>query len=202
MATRRPVIAGCARVGPVYTPTRWRGKGYGSAITAAATRDVLDEGGLPVLFTDLANQTSNDIYQRLGYYAVEDRVEIDFRPLALGTGIAKELEQYLVEAVRLIEADRVPAVLDDHGAAVRVAGDGRLGVLAWPKLALAGGDHQHRSGYTFDHVSPVLERVVVEQLDRRLPPGLLDIAEIHTVSGASGTTEHEDHNRRTQVPQL
>ena len=45
MATRRPIIAGCARVGPC----RWRGKGYGSAVTAAATRDVLDDGGLPVL---------------------------------------------------------------------------------------------------------------------------------------------------------
>lgn len=78
MATRRPIVAGCARVGPVYTPSRWRGKGYGSAVTAAATRDVLDDGGLPVLFTDLANQTSNDIYQRLGYYPVEDRLEIGF----------------------------------------------------------------------------------------------------------------------------
>jgi predicted GNAT family acetyltransferase len=65
-------------VGPVYTPSRWRGRGYGSAVTAAATRDVLDDGGLPVLFTDLANQTSNDIYQRLGYYPVEDRLEIGF----------------------------------------------------------------------------------------------------------------------------
>jgi hypothetical protein len=41
MATRRPIIAGCARVGPVYTPSHCRGKGYGSAVTAAATRDVL-----------------------------------------------------------------------------------------------------------------------------------------------------------------
>ena len=79
MATRRPIIAGCARVGPVYTPSRWRGKGYGSAVTAVATRDVLDGGGRPVLFTDLANQTSNDIYQRLGYCPVEDRLEIEFR---------------------------------------------------------------------------------------------------------------------------
>jgi len=79
MATRRPIIAGCGRVGPVYTPSRWRGKGYGSAVTAVATRDILDNGGRPVLFTDLANQTSNDIYHRLGYCPVEDRLEIDFR---------------------------------------------------------------------------------------------------------------------------
>jgi hypothetical protein len=79
LATRRPIIAGSARVGPVYTPWRWRGRGYGSSATAAATRDVLDDGGIPVLFTDLSNHTSNDIYQRLGYYSVEDRLEIEFR---------------------------------------------------------------------------------------------------------------------------
>ena len=81
LATRRPIVAGSARVGPVYTPTRWRGRGYGSSVTAAATRDIRDDGGIPVLFADLSNHTSNDIYQRLGYYPVEDRLEIEF-----GTG--------------------------------------------------------------------------------------------------------------------
>jgi GNAT superfamily N-acetyltransferase len=81
LATRRPIVAGSARVGPVYTPRRWRGRGYGSSVTAAATRDILDHGGIPVLFADLSNHTSNDIYQRLGYYPVEDRLEIKF-----GTG--------------------------------------------------------------------------------------------------------------------
>jgi predicted GNAT family acetyltransferase len=79
LATRRPIVAGSARVGPVYTPSRWRGHGYGSSVTAAATRDVLDDGGVPVLFTDLSNPTSNDIYRRLGYFPVEDRLEIEFR---------------------------------------------------------------------------------------------------------------------------
>ena len=81
LATRRPIVAGSARVGPVYTPRRWRGRGYGSSVTASATRDILDDGGIPVLFTDLSNHTSNDIYQRLGYNPVEDRLEIEF-----GTG--------------------------------------------------------------------------------------------------------------------
>jgi hypothetical protein len=49
-----------------------------SSVTAAATRDILDDGGIPVLFADLSNDTSNDIYQRLGYYSVEDRLEIEF----------------------------------------------------------------------------------------------------------------------------
>jgi predicted GNAT family acetyltransferase len=79
LATRRPVVAGSARIGPVYTPAQWRGRGYGSAVTAAASRDILADGGVPVLFADLANPTSNDIYQRLGYYPVEDRLQIEFR---------------------------------------------------------------------------------------------------------------------------
>jgi hypothetical protein len=79
LATRRPVMAGSARIGPVYTPPQQRRHGYGSAVTAAATADVLGGGAVPVLFTDLANPISNDIYQRLGYRAVEDMLNVEFR---------------------------------------------------------------------------------------------------------------------------
>lgn len=78
LAVRRPVHAGSARIGPVYTPLGERGRGYGSAATAAATDAVLRDGGVPVLFTDLANPTSNKIYQLLGYRRVEDRVVVTF----------------------------------------------------------------------------------------------------------------------------
>ena len=78
MAVRRRTLGGSARIGPVYTPPAERGHGYGSAVTAAATRDILDEGAVPVLFTDLANPTSNKIYQQLGYRPVEDRLMILF----------------------------------------------------------------------------------------------------------------------------
>ena len=74
MACRRPVLAGSARIGPVYTPPAHRGHGFGSGVTAAATRSILDDGGIPVLFTDLANPTSNKIYRALGYRAVQDRL--------------------------------------------------------------------------------------------------------------------------------
>lgn len=74
MACRRPVLAGSARIGPVYTPPQHRGHGYGSGVTAAATHAVLADGGVPVLFTDLANPTSNKIYRALGYRPVEDRL--------------------------------------------------------------------------------------------------------------------------------
>ena len=76
----RPV-GGTVRVGPVYTPPGHRQRGYGAAITAAVSRAALDEGATAVvLFTDLANPTSNSLYQRLGYWPVEDRVSVEFKP--------------------------------------------------------------------------------------------------------------------------
>jgi GNAT superfamily N-acetyltransferase len=78
LAARRPAVGGSARVGPVYTPPAARGHGYGSAVTAAVTRSILAEHAIPVLFTDLANPTSNKIYQALGYEPVEDRLVVSF----------------------------------------------------------------------------------------------------------------------------
>lgn len=79
MAGRSPTVAGVARVGPVYTPTGHRGRGYGSEVTAACTRDALATGAEGVvLFTDLANPTSNAIYQTIGYRPVADRLVITF----------------------------------------------------------------------------------------------------------------------------
>jgi predicted GNAT family acetyltransferase len=61
------------RIGPVYTPPELRGRGYASGLTAALTQRLLDEGRrFCFLFTDLANPTSNSIYQRIGYRAVSD----------------------------------------------------------------------------------------------------------------------------------
>jgi predicted GNAT family acetyltransferase len=61
------------RVGPVYTPPDLRGRGYASALTAALTRRLLESGRrFCFLYTDLANPTSNSIYQRIGYRAVGD----------------------------------------------------------------------------------------------------------------------------------
>jgi predicted GNAT family acetyltransferase len=69
------------RIGPVYTPPSLRGRGYGTACTAAVTQALLDEGKKFVtLFTDLANPTSNRIYQRIGYMPVVDFRMIRFEP--------------------------------------------------------------------------------------------------------------------------
>lgn len=63
----------------VYTPRELRGRGYASACVAALSQQLLDAGWqFCTLFTDLANPTSNDIYQRIGYRPVCDFDEYDF----------------------------------------------------------------------------------------------------------------------------
>ena len=67
------------RIGPVYTPPEHRGRGYASALTAAASQDQLDRGRrFCFLFTDLANPTSNKIYQAIGYEPVCDMDQYRF----------------------------------------------------------------------------------------------------------------------------
>lgn len=74
-----PAAAGVARVGPVYTPPSERRRGYGAAVTAAATAAALADGAEHVaLYTDLANPTSNSIYQAIGYVPDHDAQELAF----------------------------------------------------------------------------------------------------------------------------
>jgi uncharacterized protein len=63
----------------VYTPPVYRNRGYASAAVAALCQQLLDAGWeFCALFTDLANPTSNSIYQRLGYRPVADFDEYIF----------------------------------------------------------------------------------------------------------------------------
>ena len=56
------------RVGMVYTPPSFRGRGYATSCVAALTRLLLDSGRTHCfLAADLANSTSNGIYRRIGY---------------------------------------------------------------------------------------------------------------------------------------
>ena len=74
----RPV-AGMVRIAPVYTPGQFRKQGYAGAVTAAVSQAAIDAGiDVVVLFTDLANPTSNSVYQRIGYRPVEDRTVLLF----------------------------------------------------------------------------------------------------------------------------
>jgi GNAT superfamily N-acetyltransferase len=61
------------RINAVYTPPEHRRNGYASACVANLTRQLLDDGRrFCFLYTDLANPTSNSIYQKVGYRPVCD----------------------------------------------------------------------------------------------------------------------------------
>ncbi|MDP9397080.1 MAG: GNAT family N-acetyltransferase [Actinomycetota bacterium] len=79
LAGRQRTAGGVARVGPVYTPHEQRRRGFAAAVTAACSGDALRRGAEHVvLFTDLANPTSNAIYQQIGFRPVRDRTVIRF----------------------------------------------------------------------------------------------------------------------------
>ncbi len=57
-----------ASIGLVYTPPELRGAGYASNCVAALSQHILDSGkSSSNLFADMANPTSNGIYQKIGY---------------------------------------------------------------------------------------------------------------------------------------
>lgn len=67
------------RIGPVYTPPEWRGRGYASALTAHVSAEQLAAGRrFCFLYTNLANATSNKIYVAIGYERICESVEYAF----------------------------------------------------------------------------------------------------------------------------
>ncbi|MFG6497114.1 GNAT family N-acetyltransferase [Fictibacillus sp. UD] len=77
-AKTRPIIKGVS-VNLVYTPRDLRGRGYASALVASLSDFLLQEGfEFCTLYTDLANPTSNKIYQNIGYQPVCDYIELKF----------------------------------------------------------------------------------------------------------------------------
>ena len=64
------------RIGPVYTPPALRSRGYAEALVAALSQRELSAGARQCfLYTDLANGTSNELYQRVGYERVGEAAE-------------------------------------------------------------------------------------------------------------------------------
>jgi RimJ/RimL family protein N-acetyltransferase len=81
MAGITRIVHAMARVSGVYTPPELRGRGYAGGVTTALSQAALDAGAAEVvLYTDLANPTSNALYERLGYRPVEDRTQLSFAP--------------------------------------------------------------------------------------------------------------------------
>lgn len=77
MAARSRTVEGQSRVHLVYTAPAERGHGYAAGVTAAISRAATASGATEVvLFTDLANSTSNALYQRLGYRPVSDHLGV------------------------------------------------------------------------------------------------------------------------------
>ncbi|HQU57849.1 MAG TPA: GNAT family N-acetyltransferase [Saprospiraceae bacterium] len=75
-AVGRPTEHGIA-VYYVYTPPEYRGRGYASNAVARMSAQMLARGRqFCMLFTDLNNPTSNKIYREMGYYKIEEFVEI------------------------------------------------------------------------------------------------------------------------------
>jgi uncharacterized protein len=69
------------RIGPVYTLPDARGRGYGTALVAHVSGVALERGRRACyLHTDLANATSNAMYQRIGYARICDAVDLRFTP--------------------------------------------------------------------------------------------------------------------------
>lgn len=78
-----PEVAGVVRIGPVYTPPAHRRRGYAGTAVAAASRRALAAGARRcMLFTDLANPTSNKIYAEVGYRLTGDWEELTLEPAA------------------------------------------------------------------------------------------------------------------------
>lgn len=75
----RQFSATAARIAPVYTPPEYRRKGYATAGVAALSQKLLEQGcDRCFLFADLANSTSNAIYQKIGYRPICDWHEYSF----------------------------------------------------------------------------------------------------------------------------
>jgi predicted GNAT family acetyltransferase len=66
------------RIGPVYTPPGHRRHGYASALTAGLSSRLLETRRFCFLYTDLANPTSNKIYEQIGYRRVCEAASIAF----------------------------------------------------------------------------------------------------------------------------
>jgi uncharacterized protein len=73
MAARARPTRGTVAVNAVYTPRGGREHGYATACVLHLSKALLQEGfRMCVLFTDLANPTSNSVYTRIGYAPVCD----------------------------------------------------------------------------------------------------------------------------------
>ena len=76
-------LGGVSRIGAVFTPPRWRRRGYASACVGALCGWLHEEQGAnAVLYAQLCNSSSNAIYRRLGFRAVSEVLAYKFGEVA------------------------------------------------------------------------------------------------------------------------
>jgi GNAT superfamily N-acetyltransferase len=79
MASTTTPTARTVRVGLVYTPPEYRGRGYAASCVAEVSQAALMAGASQcVLFTQLSNPQSNAIYRRLGYEPMVELLRYQF----------------------------------------------------------------------------------------------------------------------------
>jgi predicted GNAT family acetyltransferase len=72
-------LGGISRIGAVFTPPRWRRRGYATGCVGALAAFVRDEEGAnSILYAQLANPRSNGIYRHLGFRAVSEVLSYRF----------------------------------------------------------------------------------------------------------------------------
>jgi len=67
-----------AAVNWVYTPPKFRGRGYATSVVAELSKSLLDNKKFCYLFADAANPASCAVYHKLGYYDLYKFDEIKF----------------------------------------------------------------------------------------------------------------------------
>ena len=78
-SAQRQGRAGVVRLGPVYTPPETQRHGYATALVADVSGRALADGATHcMLYADLANPTSNSIYQAVGYRRSTEAREYHF----------------------------------------------------------------------------------------------------------------------------
>jgi len=76
-------IGSISRIGAVFTPLAWRGRGYAAACVGALCEWLRQkEAANSVLYAQLSNASSNAMYRRLGFRAVSEVLAYRFAEVA------------------------------------------------------------------------------------------------------------------------
>jgi|GEM_PF-3594243 len=69
-------LPGARAVGVIYTPPRYRGRGYSTCCTKQLTRRIFESGyDCAYLYAEADNPVSNHVYEKLGYRKINDFIE-------------------------------------------------------------------------------------------------------------------------------